>query len=136
VAALAAENDLPEPTIDIDSLPPSFSNLLTPGQEFAVKPNGTLPVYSADDPWSTTARSPPVTRPANVPDFGGAVFSEAPAEANVSSTGIAGTGLPEDWWKNLEIVNINIKGQQGFILNRYTVYDVTSLVSPAYTSIH
>ena len=37
--------------------------------------------------------------------------------------------MPKDWWKKLEGVDIRIMGQQGFILNRYTVYQITSDVS-------
>ena len=37
--------------------------------------------------------------------------------------------MPKDWWKKLESVDIRIMGQQGFILNRYTVYQITSDVS-------
>lgn len=37
--------------------------------------------------------------------------------------------MPKDWWKKLESVNIRIMGQQGFILNRYTVYEIASDVS-------
>lgn len=39
--------------------------------------------------------------------------------------------MPKDWWKKLENINVNILGQQGFILNRYTVYELFSDVSLA-----
>jgi sorting nexin-8 len=34
--------------------------------------------------------------------------------------------MPKDWWKKLEKININILGHQGFILNRYMVYEVVT----------
>ena len=34
--------------------------------------------------------------------------------------------MPKDWWKKQEKVTITILGQQGFILNRYTVYEVAT----------
>jgi sorting nexin-8 len=48
---------------------------------------------------------------------------------NGAPSSLSGTGLPKDWWKKQETVNVNILGQQGFILNRYTVYEVISEVS-------
>lgn len=55
---------------------------------------------------------------------------------NGAPSSLSGTGLPKDWWKKQENVNVNILGQQGFILNRYTVYEVLSEVSARYTSSH
>jgi sorting nexin-8 len=48
---------------------------------------------------------------------------------NGAPSSLSGTGLPKDWWKKQETVNVNILGQQGFILNRYTVYEVISEAS-------
>ena len=39
---------------------------------------------------------------------------------------LSGSGMPKDWWKKQETVHITILGQQGFILNRYLVYEVAS----------
>jgi sorting nexin-8 len=44
---------------------------------------------------------------------------------------VAGSGLPDGWWKNQSKVQVNLLGLQGFILNRYTVYEVVSDVSPS-----
>lgn len=46
--------------------------------------------------------------------------------SNGAPSSLSGTGLPKDWWKKQETVNVNIIGQQGFLLNRYTVYEISS----------
>jgi sorting nexin-8 len=127
VAALAEQNDLPAPSLDLSSLPPSFSDLSIPGQGAGSAMNVPPPFYSNDDPWSTATQPTPAPRPLNGMDFGGG-FGETPRTNGASSSAL-GTGLPAGWWRNLETVTVNVKGQEGFILNRYTVYDVTSVVS-------
>jgi sorting nexin-8 len=132
VASLAEQNDLPEPLLDLASLPPSFSDFSFARPNAGVQSTAPIPSYSADDPWSTaTQQTPPANRPLNGLDFGSLPpppLGDTLGITNGSSNAVAGTGLPEGWWKNLEIVTVNVKGQQGFILNRYTVYDVTSVV--------
>lgn len=44
--------------------------------------------------------------------------------SNGVPSSLAGSGLPNEWWKKQETVNVRILGQQGFILNRYTVYEI------------
>jgi sorting nexin-8 len=34
--------------------------------------------------------------------------------------------MPKEWWKKQETVRVRSMGQQGFILNRYTVYELTT----------
>jgi sorting nexin-8 len=114
VAALSSQNTLPEPTLDLDALQPSTStfgptNVKTP----AIR--SPAPAYSSDDPWSTATRFPAV-------HTGGSM--------NNPPSALSGTGLPKDWWKRQENVTVAILGQQGFILNRYTVYEIASDVSP------
>ncbi|KAG2338630.1 hypothetical protein BDR05DRAFT_893252 [Suillus weaverae] len=109
VAARAAENSLPEPFLHLDTLQPSTSALSSPYPTYR---QATL------DPW-------------NVPRFGsnggGSDFA-APRSATTINGGaassLAGSGLPVEWWKVQETVDVTIQGQQGFILNRYTVYEI------------
>lgn len=42
---------------------------------------------------------------------------------------VSGTGLPSGWWKRQEKVTVQFAGQQGFVLNRYMVYGVSTEVS-------
>ncbi len=112
VAALAQENALPEPSLDLGSLPPSTSNF----HDIMQMPPPPTRGYSTEDPWSskfTTPSAPPKTS-----GFGGVT--------NGTTSNIAGTGLPREWWKKQETVYVNVLGQQGFILNRYLVYEVSS----------
>ncbi|KAF9810448.1 hypothetical protein IEO21_06918 [Rhodonia placenta] len=116
VAALAQENALPVPNLDLDSLAPSTSGF---GQ-YTSSPRG-LPsrAFSTDDPWS-------------VPKFPSATVASPSADGNAGSvlngapSSISGTGLPKEWWKKLETVYVNVLGQQGFLLNRYLVYEVST----------
>jgi len=113
VAALAAENNLPEPILSLDTLQPSTSAFSSPYTPYK---QATL------DPWS-------------VPRFGsnggGSDFS-APRSATTINGGGAtlslGSGLPKEWWNKQETIDVTIQGQQGFLLNRYTVYEITTEV--------
>jgi sorting nexin-8 len=122
VADLASQNSLPEPSLDLSSLQSSTSAFTSPTIPI---PRSPAPNYSADDPWNTTRFAP-------VPGSDGVRGSLM----NGAPSSLSGTGLPKDWWKKQENVNVNILGQQGFILNRYTVYEVLSEVSARYTSSH
>ena len=76
------------------------------------------PAYSSDDPWATYG----VTTPSVGGGGAGSFRVGAPS-------GVSGTGLPRDWWKRQEKVTVTALGQQGFILNRYMVYEISSEVS-------
>ena len=113
VAALAQENALPEPTLDLRQLPPSTSTF----RDIMQMPPPPTRGYSTEDPWNSK-----FTTPANV-------APKAPAfdaGTNGAPSSISGTGLPREWWKKQETVFVNILGQQGFILNRYLVYEISS----------
>ncbi|KAG2128543.1 hypothetical protein DEU56DRAFT_861385 [Suillus clintonianus] len=109
VAALAAENNLPEPFLNLDTLQPSTSAFSSPYPTYR---QATL------DPWS-------------VPRFGsnggGSDFATPRSATTINggaASSLAGSGLPKEWWKTQETVDVTIQGQQGFILNRYTVYEI------------
>jgi hypothetical protein len=112
VAARAAENNLPEPFLHLDTLQPSTSALSSPYPTYR---QATL------DPWS-------------VPRFGsnggGSDFAvpRSATTINGGASSLAGSGLPGEWWKMEETVDVTIQGQQGFILNRFTVYEITTEV--------
>jgi sorting nexin-8 len=73
-----------------------------------------------DDPWMTGPR------------FGGAGAGAAPFGAGGINGGVAppssvaGSGLPSGWWKRQERVTVQFAGQQGFVLNRYMVYGIST----------
>lgn len=120
VASLASQNTLPEPSLHLDSLPSSTANAAAlqfarqnPTRETS---NRTDP-YSSEDPWNTARAVPGVIVPSDPP------FSGGPSV-------VAGSGLPDGWWKNQARVQVNLLGLQGFILNRYVAYEVVSDVSP------
>lgn len=116
VAALAQENNLPVPSLDLSSLVTSTSSF---GHYPNIVADIRAPVptraYTSDDPWSVS--KVPTATP--VPNGGGSLV-------NGSSSSISGTGLPKDWWRKQETITVNILGQQGFILNRYLVYEVAT----------
>lgn len=102
------------PSLDLTSLAPSTSSF---GQfPTAADIRAPMPTraYTTDDPWNVSKF--PVGTPAQ---NGGSLVNGAPSS-------ISGTGLPKDWWRKQETVTINILGQQGFILNRYLVYEVAT----------
>ena len=123
VAALAQQNELPVPTLDLSAL--ALSAAAAGGfSAFRNTPEMRAPAptraYTTDDPWSVTR---PPAPPSITPNGTTGSLNGASAPSN-----IAGTGLPSNWWKKLESVTVNILGQQGFILNRYLVYEVSTEV--------
>lgn len=81
------------------------------------------PAYSSDDPWSAAQRPP--QQPAQPTTSNGPAAN--PIIGPAAST-IEGTGLPPEWWKRQERVTVTTLGQQGFIFNRYMVFQVQSEV--------
>ncbi|CCM01814.1 uncharacterized protein FIBRA_03882 [Fibroporia radiculosa] len=116
VAALAQEDSLPVPSLDLTSLVPSTSNF---GQYPSTETARSLPArgYSTEDPWSTAKF--PAAPPHTTNGAGDGLSNGIPSS-------ISGTGLPKEWWKKQETVYVNILGQQGFLLNRYLVYEIST----------
>ncbi|KAI0034480.1 hypothetical protein K488DRAFT_45434 [Vararia minispora EC-137] len=107
VAQLAQQNVLPEPTLDLSALSaPSTYSYPQPRQQT---------VYASDDPWHTsgftTGDQQPTTLPVNV---------------NGGGSSLAGNGLPKNWWMRQQKVTVNFAGQQGFLLSRYMLYQITT----------
>ncbi|KAJ3920709.1 hypothetical protein F5877DRAFT_37490 [Lentinula edodes] len=125
VAALSSQNELPEPTLDLNSLQPSASTFPLPvpsyTQDTAIR--SPAPHYTPDDPWDTTTRY--MSAPSNMSGFGNSGFGPG------APSTVTGTGLSQDWWKNQKSVSVTIQGQQGFILNRYTVYQISTERGPS-----
>lgn len=120
VAVLAAQNDLPIPSLDVDAIVTSTSAITSPGMyrrdsgPVSSKRNAQ-PAFS-DDPWTTPF---PTTGEAS---GAGSLLNGAPSS-------LSGTGMPKDWWRRQERVQVRLLGPQGFILNRYMVYEVSTEVS-------
>jgi sorting nexin-8 len=120
VAALSSQNTLPEPNLNLDTLPSSTSTLnYTPNAQPQSSNPPVLapsPMYPPDDPWGAPRLSTGFDASRGFPNVG-------------PSSALAGSGLPSEWWNKQEDVKVSILGQQGFILNRYTVYEVVTDVS-------
>ncbi|KAJ3761305.1 hypothetical protein EV360DRAFT_38122 [Lentinula raphanica] len=132
VAALSSQNDLPEPSLDLDSLQPSGSSIPTPSSNYMQTPtvHSPTPHYTPDDPWDTTTRY--ISPPSNMSGFDSSNrgIGNIGFDSGFVST-VTGTGLAREWWKNQKTVSVTIQGQQGFILNRYTVYQISSERGPS-----
>ena len=114
VAALAQDNALPVPQLDLSSLAPGGSGF---GQ-YPSEIRAPVPTRAySEDPWSV----PKFPSAPGVPTNG--------SLANGVTSSISGTGLPSNWWRKQESVTVNVLGQQGFILNRYLVYEISTDVS-------
>lgn len=117
VAALAQENTLPVPILNLGSMAAGSSGF---GQYQPVV-HAPVPTraYTSDDPWT-------------IPKYTTSTINGATSAVNGAPSSIAGTGLPKDWWKKQQTVHVSILGQQGFLLNRYLVYEVSSNVSESH----
>ncbi|CAL1715044.1 unnamed protein product [Somion occarium] len=117
VAALAQENALPVPDLDLSSLTSAstFNGFPSPPPAPIRAPVPTRG-YTSEDPWSIgkLVNAPTLSEPG--PD----------SFTNGITSSISGTGLPKDWWKRQESITVNTLGQQGFILKRYLVYEVST----------
>lgn len=128
VAALSSQNTLPEPSLDLSRLQSSGSTFAAPvnyRQNSSATVRAPAPAYSSDDPWNTNPRF-------------GAPPNNDPGFTNGAPSSLAGTGLPKEWWTKQETVRVNILGPQGFILNRYMVYEIVTnvrLITLKYTDI-
>ena len=114
VAALAAEDSLPEPFLSIDTLQPNTPAFSSPYSTYR---------QAALDPWSASQFG----------GNGGGTDIAVPRSATTINGGgvtssLAGSGLSREWWNKQEHVDVTILGQQGFILNRYTVYEIMTEV--------
>lgn len=120
VASLSTQNTLPEPTLDLAKLQSTsaFNPITSNYRQNSIR--SPAPAYSSDDPWSTNPRFP--SAPSNNGVFGNA----AGGFVNGAPSNLSGSGMPKDWWKKQETVKVTILGHQGFILNRYLVYEVTT----------
>lgn len=122
---MSSQNTLPEPVLDLSRLQPSTSAFGPPAPNYRQNSEQTIrapaPAYSSDDPWNTNPRF-------GAPS-GGGFGSSGGSLVNGAPSSLAGTGLPKDWWRKQDVVRVNILGPQGFILNRYMVYEVATDVS-------
>ena len=122
VASLAAEDNLPVPVLNLNAIQPStISSPYSPYRQGTIR--SSVPSYPTEDPWNIPRYSGSTGAPSDV---------NAPRSAttmNGASSTLSGTGLPKDWWKKQETVTVIIEGQQGHLLNRYTVYEISTEVS-------
>lgn len=124
VAKLAEQNTLPEPSLDLSQLSTAPSTFTFNRQTSNPVLRAPAPPYSSDDPWSAPSRIGAGGGTSNGNDVTGQT-----ALTNGAPSTVAGSGLPREWWKRQEKVAVNFGGLQGFILNRYMVYDVVTDVS-------
>ncbi|KAG6879238.1 hypothetical protein C0992_004231 [Termitomyces sp. T32_za158] len=121
VAALSSQNTLPEPTLDLSRYQhtvSTFSSTPSYQRETASAILAPTPTYASDDPWNANSRFGP-------PPGGASGFdSTRGGLTNGVPSSLAGTGLPNEWWKKQEVIRVNLLGPQGFILNRYMVYEI------------
>jgi len=113
---LSLQNTLPEPTLDHSRVHPSTSAFGPPSYQQGNRQNNRSPAPPYD-PWQ----------------FGAAENSSVDNAGSILTNGalssLAGSGLPKDWWRRQEAVKVNTLGPQGFILNRYMVYEIVTDVS-------
>jgi sorting nexin-8 len=121
VAALSSQNTLPEPSLDLDRLQTSTSTFVQPTHPPPMRG------YSVD-PWSASRQS--AMPPPSTYSQGIGSAPSGTASSGVGSTIVAGSGLPDYWWQKQEKVKVSLLGHQGFILNRYVVYEIVTEARP------
>ena len=156
VALLAQQNTLPEPTLDLSLLsysaaaPTSISAAYTNNQlpitahntgtgsaaaaatairrSVSASTSATVVVPPPEDPWMTGTRYTGAGAGASASPFGVGVINGDGVGGVAPPSNVSGTGLPSGWWKRQERVTVRFAGQQGFVLNRYMVYGISTEV--------
>jgi len=157
VALLAQQNTLPEPTLDLSLLSysaaplPSLSAAAytnnqhpsTPhntgsgsaaatatvvGRSASTSTSATIVAPPPDDPWMTGARYTGTGAGVGASPFGVGGINGDGGGVVAPPSSVSGTGLPSGWWKRQEKVTVQFVGQQGFVLNRYMVYGISTEV--------
>jgi sorting nexin-8 len=147
VASLASQNDLPSPSLDLLRLAPStstfnsqpnYSRANSSGNQYGQyasprpQPPPQAPSYDSGDVWNTNPNSSLNGRddPYNTQNASGqpsAAFVQSMTSAGAGGS-LAGTGLPKEWWLKQKTCRVRLLGAQGFILNRYMVYEISTEV--------
>jgi hypothetical protein len=124
VAASGAENNLPTPSLDLDALQHSASAFSTPYPTYRQNTMRPSPLsYPTEDPWNIPRYSAITGGPSDLNP------PRSFTTTNGATSTLSGSGLPKDWWTRQETVTVTIEGQQGHLLNRYTMYEISTDVS-------
>ena len=158
VALLAQQNTLPEPTLDLSLLsysappPPSLSAAYTNNQQpstahnsnsgsaaatattavmqrsASISTSATVVAPPPDDPWMTGPRYAGAGAGVGATPFGVGGINGGSGGGVAPPSSVSGSGLPSGWWKRQGKVTVQFAGQQGFVLNRYMVYGISTEV--------
>ena len=95
--------------------------------------SATVVAPPTDDPWMTGARYTGIGAGVGVgvgaSPFGvGGGINGGAGDGVAPPSSVSGTGLPSGWWRRQEKVTVQFAGQQGFVLNRYMVYGISTEV--------
>lgn len=96
----------------------------------SISTSATVVAPPPDDPWMTGARytGAGVGAGAGATPFGVGGINGGGDGGVAPPSSVSGTGLPSGWWKRQEKVTVQFAGQQGFVLNRYMVYGISTEV--------
>ena len=102
--------------------------------------SATIVAPPPDDPWMTGARYAGAGAGAGAGAIAGAsAFGVGSINGGgfAPPSSVSGSGLPSGWWKRQEKATVQFAGQQGFVLNRYMVYGISTEVRrcPVFTFI-
>ncbi|KAG6334601.1 hypothetical protein ID866_4495 [Astraeus odoratus] len=97
VAALAAENNLPIPVLNLDTLQPSTSTFSSPYMPHRQSTTAAIrgPTFGPDDLWDRYPSETATARDSNQ-SIRGSTFN--------GWSSLSGTGLPSNWWNKQETV--------------------------------
>lgn len=91
----------------------------------SISTSATIVNPPPEDPWMTGARY--TGAGAGASPFGvGGINGGAGVGGVAPPSSVSGTGLPSGWWKRQEKVTVQFAGQQGFVLNRYMLYGIST----------
>ena len=94
----------------------------------SISTSATVVAPPPDDPWMTGPRYAGAGAGVGATPFGVGGINGGGGAAAAPPSSVSGTGLPSGWWKRQEKVTVQFVGQQGFVLNRYMVYGISTEV--------
>jgi sorting nexin-8 len=130
LSAAYTNNQHPSAAHNSSSVPAAAATTATTTivRSTSISTSATIVAPPPDDPWMTGPRYTGAGAGVGATPFGVGGINGGGGGGVAPPSNVSGTGLPSGWWKRQEKVTVQFAGQQGFVLNRYMVYGISTEV--------